>query len=126
MTVLLGGEEIEVVHLPAESFDDVTLKRLDKFQALLGTADRVKVRHVLLSQMARYGNAILASDEAAAIEIYCGKERGWADTLDPASINAVADKGLELNLPFFSAWTQSNSSVSAIRCSKCPGGKRDW
>lgn len=104
MTTILGGEEIEVVHLSLEAFNELDLKRLEKFQPLLGTSERVRVRQVLVSLMPRYGFAILNRDEATAIEIYCGKEKGWADTLCPPSVNAVADKGLELNLPFFVAW----------------------
>ena len=106
MTTLIGGEDIEVTHLQAETFDESSRKRLAKFQPLFGTTELVKVRQVPLSLMPPFANAVLYNDEAAAIEIYCGKERGWADTLDPASVNALADKGLEINLPFFGAWYQ--------------------
>lgn len=101
---LLGGVELDISHLPREAFDETDLKRLEKFQPLLGTIGRVKVRQIPLSRMAHFGNAIVTNNEAAAIELYCGREPYWADTLTPESANAIADKGLELNLNFFSAW----------------------
>src|SRR4051794_2793656 len=106
LRTIVGGVELTVTHLPTEHFDESALKRLVKFRPLLGTSETVKVRQVPISKMAGYGNAVLFNEEAAAIEIYCGKDPGWADTLDSASVNAIADKGLEINLPFFSAWYQ--------------------
>ena len=115
MQTIVGGVELEVTHVAADVLDEVSLKRLEKFQPLLGTTERVKVRQVLVSQMPRYGNAILRNDEAAAIEIYTGKEPGWADTLDPGSVNAIADKGLEINLPFFSAWFRRQAKWKEVQ-----------
>jgi hypothetical protein len=106
LVTIVGGVELTVTHLPAEHFDESALKRLEKFRPLLGTSEVVKVRQVPISQMSRYGNAVLFNEEGIAIEIYCGKDPGWADTLEPASVNAIADKGLEINLLFFSAWYQ--------------------
>ena len=115
MTTLLGGDEIEVTHLPVAAFHESSLKRLEKFQPLLGTSEVVRVRQVLVSDMRRYANALLYSDEAQVVEIYCGKEAGWADTLCPASLNAVADLGLELNLPFFGAWFQRQAKAKEMQ-----------
>ena len=103
MSAILGGEEITVDHLPHGAFEKDDLKRLEKFHALFGQSETVKVRHVRVSQFGRYRYAILSGDEATAIELYCGKEPGWADTLTPDSVNAIADKGLDINYPFFSA-----------------------
>ncbi len=80
---VLGGEEVEV-----------TLRD--------GQTERVQVRQIPISLMGRFSFAL--NNEAAAIELYCDKADGWADSLAPESVNAVADKGLEINLPFFSAW----------------------
>ena len=113
ITTVIGGEEISVTYVTAGQLDEALFApaekdkpagRLAKFQPLLGTTERVKVRQVPLPAMRFYANAILNADEATAIEIYCGKEQGWAELLDRASINAIADKGLELNLDFFGAW----------------------
>jgi hypothetical protein len=113
LATIIGGEEIDVTYVAANQLDEALFApvekdkpagRLVKFQPLLGTTERVKVRHVPLPVMRFYANAILSSDEATAIEIYCGKDQGWAELLDRASVNAIADKGLELNLDFFGAW----------------------
>lgn len=103
MAAILGGEELEVVHLPLDYFDAADLKRLEKFRPLLGQTESVKVRHIKVSQFGLYRYAILRGDEATAIELYCGKDSGWGDTLHPDSVNAIADRGLEINYPFFSA-----------------------
>jgi hypothetical protein len=106
MTTLLGGDVIEVTYRAADAFDEITLKRLVQFQPLLGTKERVKVRQVIADQMTDYGNAVIFNNEARQLEIYCGRDPGWANLLTPESHNAVADKGLEINLPFFGAWYQ--------------------
>jgi hypothetical protein len=106
LLTIVGGVELTVTHLPAEHFDESALKRLEKFRPLLGTSEVVKVRQVPISKMSRYANAVLFNEEADAIEIYCSREPGWADTLDRRERQRVADKGLEINLPFFSAWYQ--------------------
>jgi hypothetical protein len=128
MTTILGGDEINITYLTADQFDDPdalfydgevlgspqTNKpagRLAKFRALLGTSERVKVRQVPLVAMRYYANALLNADETTAIEIYCGKEQGWAELLDRPSINAVADKGLEINLDFFGAWYRRQAKM---------------
>ncbi len=104
MTTLLGGEEIEVTHISLEALSEFDRKRLEQFQPLSGTTELVKVCQIMLSMMPRYRFAVLNADESMMIELYCGKERGWADTLTPKSLEALADRGLEINLPFFLAW----------------------
>jgi hypothetical protein len=67
-----------------------------------GTKEVVKVRQIPISKIQSFIFAM--SNEAEAIELYCDKPKGWADTLTVESANAIADKGQELNLPFFGAW----------------------
>jgi hypothetical protein len=67
-----------------------------------GEKEIVKVRQIPVSKI---GNFIMAlANEAEAIELYCDKPKGWADTLSIESASAIADKGQEINLPFFVAW----------------------
>jgi hypothetical protein len=67
-----------------------------------GDKETVKVRQIPISKIQNFIFAM--SNEADAIEVYCDKPKGWADTLSIESASAVADKGQELNLPFFAAW----------------------
>lgn len=69
-----------------------------------GQNETVKVRQIPISQIQKFVMAL--TNEAEAIELYCDKPKGWADTLTIESANAVADKGQELNIPFFAAWFQ--------------------
>ena len=64
--------------------------------------ETVKVRQIPISKIQSFVFAL--SNEAEAIELYCDKPKGWADTLSNESASAIADKGQELNLPFFAAW----------------------
>jgi len=83
LITIAGGVEIEVV-------------RQD------GSKETVKVRQIPISQMQKFALAI--GNEAELIALYCDKTKEWADSLTVESANAVADKGQEINLPFFAAW----------------------
>jgi hypothetical protein len=104
LTTVVGGTYVDVEYLPADAFDPEELKRLEKFKSLLGTKDRVKVRQIRVDEAQLYGNAVIFNDEATQIELYCGKEKGWATTLTLPSADAIADAGQALNLPFFVRW----------------------
>src|SRR5262245_6490183 len=67
-----------------------------------GHKETVKVRQIPVSKVHTFVFAL--GNEAEAIELYCDKPKGWADTLSMESASAIADKGQELNLPFFEAW----------------------
>jgi hypothetical protein len=67
-----------------------------------GHKEMVKVRQIPISKIQNFVFAL--ANEAEAIELYCDKPKGWADTLSVESASAIADKGQELNLPFFAAW----------------------
>ena len=64
--------------------------------------EKVKVRQIPISKIQNFIFAM--GNESEAIELYCDKPKGWADTLSVESASAIADKGQELNLPFFKAW----------------------
>jgi hypothetical protein len=68
-----------------------------------GSKETVKVRQIPISKI-DFGTAVGSGDEASAIALYCDKPKEWVDALDLQSLNAVADKGQELNLPFYGAW----------------------
>lgn len=104
IVTIVGGVELEVTHLPAEVFTAAELKRIEKHKALLGTTQRVKVRQVRVDMLQVYGTAVYQNDEATMIDVYVGAEHGWAATLTPESADAIAEKGLEINLPLFGAW----------------------
>jgi len=91
MKTILGGHEIEV------TFAD-------------GSKETVKVRQLPVKLMSKY--AIAIGDDSAAIELYCDKPPGWADTLSGDSYNAVADMGLDLNSDFFRAWFQRRMKIA--------------
>ncbi len=67
-----------------------------------GSKETVKVRQIPISKFQDYVNTLL--DEAASIALYCDKKKDWADTLAFESANAIAEKGQEINLPFYAAW----------------------
>jgi hypothetical protein len=50
--------------------------------------------------------ALLAAqgDECTVIEMYCGKEKGWAETLTRESHEHLLSVGERLNADFFSRW----------------------
>ncbi|SRR6266498_3588239 len=71
-----------------------------------GSKETVKVRQILLSKFSQYALLVSWGHQAEMIELYCDKPKGWADTLTAESAIAVADKGQEINLPFFKAWSR--------------------
>ena len=85
MTTLLGGSEM-------------TAQKLD------GTSETVKVRQLPVRLLQSY--LLKLDDEAAAIERFCDKPEGWADTLTIESCAAIVTKGEELNSESFFAWLQ--------------------
>ena len=67
-----------------------------------GRKEVVKVRQIPISKIQNFIFAL--ANEAETIELYCDRPKGWADTLTIESASAIADKGQELNRPFFAAW----------------------
>jgi hypothetical protein len=83
LTAVMGGTEVEVVHLD-------------------GSKEMIKVRELGADEIQTY--ALIIDDEVKSAELFCSKPDGWAKTLTPESFNKVMDTGQELNLPLFSAW----------------------
>lgn len=83
LTQLVGGEELDIRYAD-------------------GREERVKVRVLPVKERERYLEVM--NDEAAQVELFCAREKGWAETLAPESYDAIADKGQELNLPLFQNW----------------------
>lgn len=67
-----------------------------------GSKETVKVRSIPPSKIQAL--VIALANEAVLIELYCDKPEGWADSLTIESVNAIADKGQELNRLLLSAW----------------------
>ena len=82
-TTLFGGEELSV------SFKD-------------GTADTVRVLQLDVDSWPKY--SLIANKEKRAVELFCNKPEGWAETLAPESFDRVIEKGEEINLPFYERW----------------------
>ena len=83
LITIIGGVDLEVEHLD-------------------GSKESVKVRQIPVSKIQQFAFAL--GNEAEMIELYCDKPKDWADTLTYESASAAADKGQEINLPFFGAW----------------------
>lgn len=67
-----------------------------------GNKETVKVRQVQATKINDFAQRL--GDEAFLVAMYCDKPLEWVDTLTYESLAAVADKGLEINLPFFKTW----------------------
>jgi hypothetical protein len=78
-----------------------------------GDKETVKVRQIPISKIQDYAAVIY--NDAEAIEFYCDKPKGWADTLTMDSASAIADKGLELNGDFFDRWWARRKRVIEIQ-----------
>lgn len=67
------------------------------------------VEKVFVSQLAikRYPELLgLLDDEGALLELYCGKEKGWAEGLTPGSHELLIVAAEKLNADFFWPWLQ--------------------
>jgi len=67
-----------------------------------GGKETVKVRQLPIRHMEKY--LVCFDDEAKALELFCDKPAGWADTLAPVSHNDLIEKCQELNHPLFEGW----------------------
>jgi hypothetical protein len=83
MVTIAGGVELEVTHID-------------------GKKETVKVRQIPATKLEEFMTHL--ADEATSLRIYCDKPSEWADTLTHDSINAICDKGHEINSPFLEAW----------------------
>jgi len=80
------------------------LARGEKFTArkLDGSTEEVTIRHLPLSQMSK----LLASygDESALVELYCAKEKNWADGVERDDCVQIAQIGDRANMDFFAKY----------------------
>lgn len=77
-----------------------------------GTTEHVKVLEVGFDLYGRYIAAL--DDEAACVELFCGKDKGWAARLTAASHNDLMQKGQGLNLPLLEAYLQRRKERSEM------------
>jgi len=85
LITVAGGVDLEVTHQD-------------------GSKEMVRVRQIPATKIERFMTKL--SDEALSVAIYCDKEssNGWVDSLTHESVNAICEKGLELNESFLGAW----------------------
>ena len=105
LTKVLGAT-MEVEHRPLADFSNngSAPKPLEPFKDVLGKKELVNVRLIPISRFGEFSFYLSRNNEGAMIELYCDKPAGWADTLTPESIEALANKGLDINGDFFSKW----------------------
>lgn len=75
-----------------------------------GKTEKVKVRTVKYRELFKYLE--LEDDEAALAEFVTGKEDKWVDNLTDESINAIVDKGRELNHPRMVIWLRRRNKMT--------------
>jgi hypothetical protein len=75
---------------------DVPIKYKD------GTTETIKVKQIQATKINEFAQRL--GDEAFLVSMYCERPLSWVDTLTYESLDLLADKGLEINLPFFKAW----------------------
>lgn len=98
----LGFKSVEVTYVRAEDLAPADRDTLKKFAAMFGKKEWIDVCVIRPSRMEQYARSL--STEARAVEMCCRAEEGWADTLTPASYEAVAEIALEINSPNYRAW----------------------
>lgn len=64
--------------------------------------ESITVRELSPNEMLAYFQAI--DFEGTCGELYCAREKGWADTITRESLTKIIEKGEGLNLAFLGAW----------------------
>jgi hypothetical protein len=77
ITTLLGGVDFEAAKLD-------------------GSTEAVRIRQLGIRHLPKYLEVF--EDEAASIELFCDRPKGWADTLSLQSCNEILERGEALNL----------------------------
>lgn len=67
-----------------------------------GRQEDVQVKLLSFRELATYDGILM--DEAAQVELFCGKPKGWADTLLPSSHAAIIEHGERINETPFVQW----------------------
>lgn len=99
ITTVLGGMEFPV-------------KKRD------GTEEIVKIAQLPIRKLQHY--MLVIDDEAAQVELFCGQEKGWAETLTLESFDQIMVEGEKLNLDFM---TRSAARANARREKIMPGAQ---
>lgn len=89
-TIAMGGESLTVVHVD-------------------GRGESVLVR--LLPVVKYHALFAVITDEARLAELVCDKPHAWADTLVPASLMDVVEKGTELNFSSARRWAERRAKL---------------
>lgn len=63
-----------------------------------GTTIEVRVGEIRIKDLGKYQAAL--GDEEACVELFANQEKGWAATLTNLSLEAILEKGEEINRPF--------------------------
>ncbi len=80
-----------------------------------GTTEEVKVRELNVRALIEQWG-LIQGDEAALVELYCGKEKGWDDKLLAESHDEILRIGGELNRPRFARWTENRrADIAAMQ-----------
>ena len=111
LTILAGGRTLPVI------FSD-------------GRTEAIKVRQLPIRLLASMDAR--QDDEPALVELYCDKDKGWADSLTHASYHAIVTVGDEINRPPRGedslapddASTRRNGSRSPGRADHVPGNAK--
>ena len=93
LTTLLGGEKLGL-------------------QFLSGETGEVFVRQLPIKDYPAY--LACQQDELRQVELLCGQEKPWAETLTPESHESVITLGDKLNSDFFSRWLERKKKREAI------------
>jgi hypothetical protein len=91
LQVQLGGDWLEVTVVPAGRED-------------VPVSESVKVRIVPIREFADRSFLRALQNDGELIEYYCRKPRGWADSIDIVSQEAILELGRRLNFPTFERW----------------------
>jgi hypothetical protein len=88
--VLMGGIEVAVVYRSVER------------GSAAGLVERVLVRELAVKEYPRMLAAL--NDETVQVEVFCGRPRGWGETLTAKSHDEVMRAGEALNKEPFFGW----------------------
>lgn len=69
-----------------------------------GVKEEVAVQQLAVAQMPKLLAVI--EDEAAMVELFCNKPKGWAAKLPPEAHEEIVTEGERLNADFFGRWVQ--------------------
>lgn len=90
-TLINGGEELDVLLLD-------------------GNAEKVKVKLLKISQFEEYLRVV--DKEAQAAELLCDKPEGWGETLAPASLMDVVERGHDINFTSVYRWANRRATMN--------------